>query len=252
MSNDEQTPSATLSTEDGAEDISEAGADRLISRLLPLVEMDSRDRWIELFAAFLLAVATVGSAWSAYESSRWGGVQAVAFSESAGFRDESNTLRARGDQLVAIDASIFTQWAAAFAVADDTVDNPNEDDQLTAFMFTIMRDDFRPAMDAWLALNPGQNSDAPRTPFEMEEYSLPQHEQAEVLLGESSLKGEEARDANQTSDDYVLSTVLFASVLFFAGISSKFKSRRIRVFLLLLAFGVVTFATIRVGTLPYF
>ncbi|MFV1991375.1 MAG: hypothetical protein ACC652_11620 [Acidimicrobiales bacterium] len=252
MKHDEQTPTAAPSSVDGNDDISEAGADRLMSRLLPLVEMDSRDRWIELFAAFLLAVATVGSAWSAYESSRWGGVQAVAFSEAAGFRDESNSLRARGDQLVSIDAGIFTQWAAAFAVADDTVDDPNSDDQLTSFMFSLMRDDFRPAMDAWLVLKLTDNANAPKSPFEMEEYSLPQHEQAEVLLGDSAIKGAEARDANQTSDDYVLSTVLFASVLFFAGISSKFKSRRIRVFLLLLAFGTVAFATGRVATLPYF
>lgn len=43
-----------------------------------------------------------------------------------------------------------------------------------------------------------------------------------------------ARAANQRGDNYVLATVLFASVLFFAGISSKFDRNRERTALLVM------------------
>jgi len=247
-----QDPPASVDTSadtdsTGTEDSTEG----LLTRILPLVEMNSRDRWIELLAATLLAIAAISSAWSAYESGRWGGVQATAFSEAAGLRDQANAERATGDQLVSIDAGIFTQWAAAFAGADDSIENPNEDDELTSFLFGLMRDEFRPAMDAWIALEPVKTEGAPKSPFEMPEYSLSQYANAETLMEQSTAKGQEARNANQTSDDYVLSTVLFASVLFFAGISAKFKSRRVRVFMLAVGILVLVFAAGRVATLPF-
>jgi alanyl-tRNA synthetase len=43
---------------------------------------------------------------------------------------------------------------------------------------------------------------------------------------------DEARVANDRSDDYVLMTILFATVLFFAGISSKMDTLKARVLLL--------------------
>ena len=47
---------------------------------------------------------------------------------------------------------------------------------------------------------------------------------------------EVAVDANQTGDNYVLATVLFASVLFFAGISTKFGERWVRITLVIVGF----------------
>ena len=48
------------------------------------------------------------------------------------------------------------------------------------------------------------------------------------------MKAETARKAIEHADNYVLLTVLFASVLFFAGISSKFKSPHTRIGLLMM------------------
>ena len=39
---------------------------------------------------------------------------------------------------------------------------------------------------------------------------------------------EAAKDANQISDNYVLTTILFACVLFFAGVCTKFASRMLQ------------------------
>lgn len=51
--------------------------------------------------------------------------------------------------------------------------------------------------------------------------ATPSGEQADLALLE-------AQTANQTGDDFVLTSVLFASVLFFAGIGSRFKPVWIR------------------------
>ena len=61
---------------------------------------------------------------------------------------------------------------------------------------------------------------------------------------------EAAVDANSTSDTYVLITVLFASVLFFAGIATASRVMQARV--VLLAIGTVVFigATIVLSTQP--
>jgi hypothetical protein len=59
-----------------------------------------------------------------------------------------------------------------------------------------------------------------------------------------------AQSANETSDNYVLLTVLFASVLFFGGIGGTFQSTRLRnvVFVIALLLFAVTLAAL--GTLP--
>ena len=56
--------------------------------------------------------------------------------------------------------------------------------------------------------------------------------EAEQLRGRAEELAAEARAANQNGDNYLLSTVLFASVLFFAGVTTKVLSERNRLILL--------------------
>jgi hypothetical protein len=61
---------------------------------------------------------------------------------------------------------------------------------------------------------------------------------------------ERAKDANQRADNYMLAVVLFASSLFFAGISTKLRVTSARI--AVLALGCVLFIStvIWLGTLP--
>jgi hypothetical protein len=61
-----------------------------------------------------LAAATVATAYSAYEATRWGGVQATAFTEASANRTESAKARSDAFALIGIDANLFTQWGVAF------------------------------------------------------------------------------------------------------------------------------------------
>ena len=66
----------------------------------------------------------------------------------------------------------------------------------------------------------------PGSPFDQPEYVLPSQVQAEA----ADLRALEALDAadfaNEASSHYVLTSVLFASVLFLAGIASKLPNRK--------------------------
>jgi hypothetical protein len=78
---------------------------------------------------------------------------------------------------------------------------------------------------AWISLEPLTNPEAPPTALSMPEFSV----QAELDSQEQSRLADEfanqANQANEIGDRYVLLTVISASVLFFEGISGKFKSR---------------------------
>ena len=70
----------------------------------------------------------------------------------------------------------------------------------------------------------------------------PARTEVQKLRAESDHEIALAEEANQTSDRYVLFTVLFASVLFFTGIAGKFDPGRTRI--VLLSFAAVVLAVV--------
>jgi hypothetical protein len=203
---------------------------------------------IELWSAVLLAAATVATAYSAYEATRWGGVQATAFTEAGANRTESAKARADGFALIGIDANLFTQWGVAVTENNKRLER--------GIVQRLFRDEFKPVFRAWLAQDPANNEGAAKNPFELDEPGLKYQPrplvEAEQLEEKATAKFDEGKAANQTGDDYVLSTIFFASVLFFAGLSSKFTSSRVA--MLGLSFATIVFlgGIVRLSTLPFF
>jgi hypothetical protein len=191
------------------------------------VKVDER---LEVVATVLLSLATVATAWSGYQASRWNGEQAKAFSRASTLRDASNKADALANAQTQIDVATFTQWVDAYAL---------ERTELADFYFARFRPEFKPAVDAWIATRPRRNPDAPLTPFAMPEYKLAARVEAERLQAEAEDTSATARTNVQRATNYVLCVVLFAAVLFFAGISTKLDTPRLRRFLL--GFGVVLF-----------
>jgi hypothetical protein len=74
---------------------------------------------------------------------------------------------------------------------------------------------------AWLAEEPFDNPDAPTSPFVMEAYVVPAAHIADELAQTAEEHTMTAQQATERANAYVLTTVLFATVLFFASISSK-------------------------------
>ena len=200
---------------------------------------------IELIATIAIAIATILTAWSAFEAGKWGGTQAINFSEAGAARTESTRADTLAGQLTQIDVAMYLDWVEAIALEFKEGDIPSIEEGLSepqlgtvsGFLRVRFRDEFVPAVDAWIATNPVDNPDAPKTPFDMEEYVVAKSVEANALSTLADEKAQDARDANQNGDNYVLTMVLFASVLFFSGVSSKMGSHRNQ--LLMLSFGMI-------------
>jgi hypothetical protein len=135
-----------------------------------------------------------------------------------------------------IDVATFIQWVDAYA---------QKQTELTDFYLKRFRAEFKPAVDAWIATRPLQNPNAPLTPFAMPEYEVAATKKAERLEAEAEAFAAEARTDVQRATNYVLGVVLFAATLFFAGMSARLRTRRLRV--ILLSFGMAVF----VGTVAW-
>lgn len=212
---------------------------------------------LELLATGLIAIATVFTAWSAFQSTKWGGVQANSYAAAAAARTDSAKAGSQADAEVVIDVTVFTDWLAALNAEirtdpdgsliphGDYVPDPT---RLSGVLFERFRDEFQPAIRAWLDERPLEDPDAAATPFDVPEYVLAARDREERLTARAEQLSATAQAANQRGDNYVLTTVLFAAVLFFAGISSKFESIRnhatmITMAVVLLVVGIVILAT---------
>lgn len=214
---------------------------------------------LELAATIVLAIAAVLTAWTAFQSSKWGGVQAINFSQAGADRTESTRFSTLAGQQAQVDISTFTNWLNAL-LADsragdiqlpaNAADYQPDPETLSGFLFLRFRDEFKPAVDAWLQTTPFTDPNAPPSPLDVPEYELAARDTAEELRAGADQASQKARAANQTSDEYVISTVLAALVLFFAGVSSKLIRPRNRLLVLILAVVVLIGTAIRVFSLP--
>jgi hypothetical protein len=199
---------------------------------------------IELWSALLLAAATVATAYSAYQATRWGGVQATSYVQAGAIRTESAKARSDAFSFVTIDANLFTQYAVAFSEGNTRLER--------LLRTRFFRKEFQPAFRAWVKQHPLKNPKAAKNPFLLPQYKLARLDESEQLEKKATASFNKGKDANQTSDNYVLATIFFAAVLFFAGLSSKFTSDRVAIGTL--AFGTLVFlgGLTRLATLPFY
>lgn len=207
-------PDAPLSSTDAA-------IERVGSRLDALDRsLDKRDS-LELIAAILLAIASVIAAWGAYQNARWGGEQAKATAASAALRTSAAQATSIAAAQMELDAQVFLAWLdhAAAGGMDSA-----------AIFADRMRPEFRAVFDAWLATVP-PGTIPPGTPMDTDAYdstAVTADETAVQANDLATVATARAADANQTGDNYVLVAVIMATVLFFAGMGTRFGARNVR------------------------
>jgi len=175
--------------------------------------------WQELVVTVLLVVAALGTSWSSYQATRWNGEQAAAASRTSAIRISAARAQGLSQAQTQVDVATFIAWADA---------NRSGDRRVAAFYVDRFRDEFRPAFDAWRATRPFSDPDAPPTPFAMPEYQLASRTEAESLDAQSEASAAQVRLDIQRSSNYVLTVVLYAVVLFFAGMSTRLRNPRLR------------------------
>jgi len=189
----------------------------------------------EIVIALLLSFATITTAWSGYQASRWGGEQSTKYSEAGALRVESTRASTEAGQQTQIDIGLFTNWVNAYA---------ENNEALSSFYEKRFRDEFKPAFNAWIATSPADNPESPKSPFEMPQYVIEKSIESSELEEQASETFNQGKAANQQSDDYILNTVFLASVLFLSGIASKIRLHSVRLGivtlgLLMLAIGLL-------------
>ncbi|WP_114856374.1 hypothetical protein [Brachybacterium sp. YJGR34] len=182
----------------------------------------------DYISVVLLAVTAVLTAWSGFESSKWGGEMSIAFSNASSARVEASRHETRAESARNFDLQIFGSYIEAVSTGDA---------EREEFVQTRFTDHFAVAFEAWIATEPLENPEAPRSPFVMEEYVPPGTAEAAEADARADQRYQDALDYNQRGDNYTLLTVLFALVLFFSAISQKLRSAR-------LSYGVLALAAV--------
>ena len=181
---------------------------------------------MEIAATVLLSIAVVATAWSGYQAALWDGIQARDYTQASAARTSAAQNNLEANQNRIIDLSLVESYLDARAIGQL---------QLAEFYRSRMRDELRPAFDAWILLQPETNFDVPRSPQYMPQYHLAAEERATALNEASDERFQSGESANSASDTYIATTLFFASVLFFGAISERFEFRLARIALLVLA-----------------
>jgi protein-S-isoprenylcysteine O-methyltransferase Ste14 len=201
----------------------------------------SRERWLEVAAALLLSLATLGIAWSGYQAAKWSGLQARRYTQASTARSLANRASTMASEDRTQDLLNFNRWLEV-STAGDT--------QLADLYARRFREEFRPAFERWLADDPLHNPDAIATPLREKNYVLANAVRADELERLGDHRFEQGKEATENADDYVFATVFFAVVLFFAGISLRFGWFPMRVLILALGAALLVYGGIRLLTLP--
>ena len=178
-----------------------------------------RRPWQELLVTVLLVVAALATSWSSYQATRWNGEQAAAAGRTNAIRIEAARTDGLARSQTQIDVATFIAWADA---------DRRGQIEVAEFYVDRFREEFRPAFDAWLALSPLARPGAASTPFAMPEYHVASRAEAERLDAQAAASAAEVLQDIQRSSNYVLTVVLYAVVLFFAGMSTRLGNPRLR------------------------
>jgi hypothetical protein len=196
---------------------------------------------VELFGTILMALAAVATAWSSYQATRWNGEQAKAASATNGIRVDAARAAGLAEAQTEVDVATFIQWVDATS---------KNDTRLAEFFEQRFREEFKPAFQAWIATDPLTNSDAPPTPFAMDEYQLAAEAEADRLDAAEEVSAAAVRRNIQRASNYVLGVVLYSVVLFFAGMSIKVANPRLQRWLIGFGAGLFVVAVMWIATFP--
>lgn len=186
----------------------------------------SKDKWVDIVSAIVLAIASLMAAWNGYEATRWNGRQSEATNQMLAAQVAATRAGNTGEQRQLIDIFAFSSWLNAMLVGDqETAD----------FYQSHFRAEFGQIFDAWLATDPLTNPDAPINPFAMPGYVLEDLRRAAEFEQSASDFAEQSREANTIGSNYIRNTLFISVSLFFAGLARTFERRAAHILMLTVA-----------------
>ena len=198
-------------------------------------------KWIEPVVAVLMALTTLCTAWCSYESAAWTRRSNRLMNESNALERRAALLDVQGMQAMTIHTAMFMQMLAAQEAGNEKLAN---------FYVQRFAPDVRKAYDAWLAEKPFENPAADAHPFVPNLYQVRGTAEAAAARSDAATRVAQAREAGNRSGQFLANTVLFATVLFFAGTAGKFEQPRVRLFAAAFGVALFLFAVIRMLLMP--
>ena len=198
-------------------------------------------KWIEPVVAVLMALTTICTAWCSYESAAWTRVSNRRMNESNALEQRAAQIEVQGNQALIVHTAMFMELLAARHAGNE---------QLASFYAERFPPDVKKAYEAWLAQKPFENRAADAHPFVPNLYKVRGTAEAAAAKADAERRVVEAREAGNRSGQYLANTVLFATVLFFAGTAGKFEQARVRLFAAIFGVALFAFAVIRMLVMP--
>jgi hypothetical protein len=195
---------------------------------------------IVIFTTLLMGLSALATAWSGYQSASWSRQATLFYTKANIERSESIKDSLTANQLTLLDISLFTKWLEATA---------QNQTQLATFYVNHMRSEAKPAFNAWLAQDPLNNTNAPSSPFVMNEYVVQKRVEADTQENMASNDINKAQQSSKISSEYVLTTVVLALALFFAGMAVRYENRKIQLALVIIAFITFMYGSILIISL---
>ena len=200
-----------------------------------------RKKWIEPVVAVLMSLTTLCTAWCSYQSAAWTRQTNRLMNESNALERSAALFDVQGSQALIVHTSMFMQLLAAQHAGNE---------KLASFYAERFPPDVKKAYEAWLAQKPFENRAADPHPFVPNLYQVRGAAEATTARADAAARIAQARDAGNRSGQYLANTVLFATVLFFAGTAGKFEQPRVRLSAAAFGVAVFAFAVVRMLLMP--
>jgi hypothetical protein len=172
---------------------------------------------LELVAVIVLSTVTILTAWSAFQSSKWGGAMSIAFSQASSQRIQAASLAGTANVRTSNQIGLWTEWVAAVGQGDEP---------LADFLLERFPEPLATAHDAWVDAGGVDAGPSAESPFAMPEFVMPESVAAAAASARADERFETALRNNQRGDNYTVLTVLFAAVLFFTAMSTRVRAVR--------------------------
>ncbi len=206
---------------------------------------ERRQRLLDSWTAIILAIAAVATAWASFQASQWSGTQSDKQSASAMARADAGRAASDATGAEIVDSQMWLSWLNATA---------NRQPDRVKFYRERFSPTLAKAQDAWLKTAPTLPSGAPGippgTPMSLPIYIVPAQAKADALAASAEQDLALADQASSHSTKYVLLAVLFALVLFFASVATKFSAPKVQVVLILVSLFLLAIALLRMVFLP--
>jgi len=188
---------------------------------------------IELFAAILLGLAGILTAYAAFQGALADGDALDKYTESAKATADANGYFSDGRAQQNQDANLFGQYI--------TLTVGGQEETAEILRERLFSSELEAATQEWLEL---PEEETPPTPLDLESYVVPdigledgcvteEEECYASKFAESEVAFAEAQKANEDGDRFELASVFLAVALFLAGIASLFRQRPIQMAMLI-------------------